>query len=63
MASKIFLDANFLIDITLNREGAASANAVTQASMTLLLNYIPALPFCILLLISLLSFLAVGKPN
>jgi predicted nucleic acid-binding protein len=33
MASKIFLDANFLIDITLNREGAASANAVTQASI------------------------------
>ena len=33
MAFKVFLDANFLIDITLSRANAAAANTVMQASI------------------------------
>lgn len=33
MAFKVFLDANFLIDITLSRAGATAAKAVMQASI------------------------------
>src|SRR4030095_5363695 len=33
MAFKVFLDANFLLDITLTRPGVADAKAVIQASL------------------------------